>query len=94
MAKQVATPMPSSAPREVPVAMSHLLSTMRGVRGSVSKLISTSSFFSTTMSMWHCRQMEGLFSRPGQERAISKSTRIRLLADQQIFSLVHVRLAV
>ena len=66
MAKQVATPMPSSAPREVPVAMSHLLSTIRGVRGSVSKLICTSSFFSTTMSMWHCKQMEGLSSRPGQ----------------------------
>ena len=63
MARAVATPMPSSAPKVVPSAINHSPS-IRGTILSFSKSKTLSLFFSQTMSMCDCKHTQGLFSYP------------------------------
>ena len=64
IARVIATPIPLSAPRVVPLAVSLSPSIVSGM-GSFEKSCDTSLFFSHTMSMWLCRTIVGRSSIPG-----------------------------
>ena len=63
IAKAVATPMPSSAPKVVPSAFNHSPSIF-GTMASFSKSKTLSLFFSQTISICDCKQTQGEFSFP------------------------------
>ena len=91
IAKQLATPIPSSAPSEVWVAFRYFPS-IRGMIGSFEKSIVIASSAWHTISIWHWRQTVDLFSQPIPNIQIHISTGMSRLSDDQIITSIHVGL--
>ena len=92
IAKHMATPTPSSPPRDVPVAFKYSPS-MRGMMGSFKKSITTLSSFWQTISMCPWKQMVGLSSKPTLHDGNTERTRGGLLTSNEVLALVDIRLA-
>ena len=85
-AMAVATPMPLSAPRVVPSALTQSPST-RTSMGSFTKSKSTSEFFSQTMSRWPWRITVGADSWPGVAGTFTARLPVASLSDLEALLL-------